>query len=352
MIDVVTGSARRLLARGMLWTGGAARARARQGARVRIVMYHGVLPRLTPPSALGNLFVSTAAFAQHLTYLRRWFNVIALEEVSEILSRGGDLPERSAVVTIDDGYRNTITAALPVLEAMKMPATVFVPAAMAGGPGILWFDGVRLLVLGALERRSVVDLGSGVILDGRRAIGPEPIFLQACAAIDALPNASGAEVKACIHARCAEAGLTGRHPEFHLAGWDEWRRVTRQGLLQVGSHALEHGDLPKMSDEEQVRDLTLSRQRIGHELGTRCPTLAYPHGRVNANVVRSAERAGYACAVTTEPGLSGRRHPPLLLRRTMVGDKGNQAIFKARVSGAWPPGARESREPAAPLHES
>jgi peptidoglycan/xylan/chitin deacetylase (PgdA/CDA1 family) len=342
VIDVVTGSARRLLAQGMVWTGVAARARARQGARVRIVMYHGVLPRLTAPSALGNLFVSTAAFARQLTYLRRSFNVIALAEAAESLSRGGVLPDRAAVVTIDDGYRNTITAALPVLEAMRMPATVFVPAAMAGGPGILWFDGLRLLVLWSLERRTVVDLGAGVLLDGRRSIDPEAIYLEACAAIHALPSAPGATVNASVDARCAEAGLTGRHPEFHLAGWDEWRRATRQSLLQVGSHALEHGDLTKMTDEEQVRDLTLSRQRIEQELGTRCLALAYPYGHVNAHVVRSAERGGYACAVTTEPGLSGLRHPPLLLHRTMAGDKGSQAIFRARVSGAWPPGRRSA----------
>lgn len=267
---------------------------------------------------------------------------MALSDVSEILSRGGVLPDRAAVVTIDDGYRNTITAALPVLEAMSIPATVFVPAGMAGGPGILWFDGLRLLVLWSLERQAVVDLGAGVIVDGRRSIGPEAIFLEAGAAVHALPSAPAAAVKAGIHARCAEAGLTERHAEFHLAGWDEWRRATRPGLLQVGSHALEHGDLTKMTGEEQVQDLAASRQRIEEELGTRCLALAYPYGYVNAEVVGSAARAGYACAVTTEPGLSGPRHPPLLLHRTMAGDKGSQAIFAARVSGAWPPG--RSRE--------
>jgi peptidoglycan/xylan/chitin deacetylase (PgdA/CDA1 family) len=336
--DFVIGSARQLLAHGIVWTGVAARARARQGARVRIVMYHGVLPQLTAPAALGSLFVSTAAFARQLMYLRKYFHVMALADLAEILSSGGVVPDRSAVVTIDDGYRNTIAAALPVLEAMRVPATVFVPAALAGGPGILWFDGLRLLVCWSLERRTVVDVGSGVILDGRRSIGAEAIFLEASAAIHALPSAAGVEVKATVHARCAEAGLTERHSEFHLAGWDEWRRAIRQGLLHVGSHALAHGDLTQMTGEEQVQDLTASRQRIEQELGTRCLSLAYPYGHVNAHVVRSAACAGYTCAVTTEPGLSGARHPPLLLHRTMAGDKGSQAIFEARVSGAWPPG--------------
>jgi peptidoglycan/xylan/chitin deacetylase (PgdA/CDA1 family) len=338
VIDVLTASARRLLAHGIVWTGAAARARARQGARARIVMYHGVLPRLTAPAAIGNLFVSTAAFARQLEYMRRRFHLMPLAEVAEILTSGGVLPDRAAAVTIDDGYRNTITAALPVLESMQIPATVFVPAAMAGGPGILWFDGLRLLVCRSLETRSAVDVGAGVTLDGRRSIGAETIFLEASAAIHALPTAAGAEVKATIHARCAEAGLTERHSEFHLAGWDEWRRATRQGLLHVGSHALEHGDLTKMTDEEQVQDLTASRRRIEQELGTPCLSLAYPYGNFDARVVHSAARAGYTCAVTTEPGLSGARHPPLLLHRTMAGDKGSQAIFRARVSGAWPPG--------------
>ena len=43
------------------------------------------------------------------------------------------LPQRSALVTFDDGYRSLLERGLPVLRELGCPAVVFVPAAFVGG---------------------------------------------------------------------------------------------------------------------------------------------------------------------------------------------------------------------------
>ena len=64
-------------------------------------------------------------------------------------------PGRSFCVTFDDGYEDTLTAALPILRDLSIPATVYVPTAIIGGtarltwyrdsPPMLDWDGVAEL---------------------------------------------------------------------------------------------------------------------------------------------------------------------------------------------------------------
>ena len=53
------------------------------------------------------------------------YRVISLQELAQILRRGEALPERSVVITIDDGYRDSFEIARPVIRGHGFPATVF-----------------------------------------------------------------------------------------------------------------------------------------------------------------------------------------------------------------------------------
>ena len=54
--------------------------------------------------------------------------VVTLADLVSRLRRREPLPRRAAAITFDDGYRSVYEVALPVLERLSMPATVFVPA--------------------------------------------------------------------------------------------------------------------------------------------------------------------------------------------------------------------------------
>lgn len=66
-------------------------------------------------------------FRAHLDYLRRHsFAVWPLEEVVAHLREGKQLPERCAVITIDDAYTSVYERAFPLLRERGLPFTVFV----------------------------------------------------------------------------------------------------------------------------------------------------------------------------------------------------------------------------------
>ena len=86
--------------------------------RVIILCYHGVTERHNRhPSDQYGLHIRADRFETQLNYLRRHYNVISLAKFLEARRDNKPLPERSVVLTFDDGYRNFLTSALPRLAA-------------------------------------------------------------------------------------------------------------------------------------------------------------------------------------------------------------------------------------------
>jgi peptidoglycan/xylan/chitin deacetylase (PgdA/CDA1 family) len=86
-----------------------------------ILLYHHVAED-TPPSTS----ISPADFKRHLSYLRdNNFKVISLDFMIDQLTSGKSLPEKSAVISFDDGYSSIYTEAFPLLQSYNYPFTVF-----------------------------------------------------------------------------------------------------------------------------------------------------------------------------------------------------------------------------------
>jgi len=136
-------------------------------------------------------------------------------------------------VTFDDAYRS-VANALPALERLRVPATVFACPAYADG--------------------------------GRPLDVPE----------------LAAEARA-------------RPGELATMDWDALRELAARGL-EVGSHTLTHPHLPRLSDAELARELRESRARLEDELRRPCRLLSYPYGDENPRVRAAAREAGYAAA--------------------------------------------------------
>lgn len=106
-----------------------------------ILQYHHVSTATPPVTSL-----SPEAFRTHMRYLAdNDFTVLPLEEVVAALAGGHSLPDRSAVITFDDGYTSVYEIARPVLEDYGWPYTVFVTSGLVGSNDRLYatWDQIR-----------------------------------------------------------------------------------------------------------------------------------------------------------------------------------------------------------------
>lgn len=94
-----------------------------------ILMYHRVCPE-TPGVPTPTWNVTPARFRRQLCgLLKRGFRPVALRRVLQAHRDGRPVPERSFVVTFDDGYANNYEFAWPILSELKVPATIFLATA-------------------------------------------------------------------------------------------------------------------------------------------------------------------------------------------------------------------------------
>lgn len=90
--------------------------------------------------------VAVEVFARQLELLRaKNYIVLSVGDVVERLAKGTPLPERCAVLTVDDGYESFLTGAMPLLRRYGYPVSLFVSTDSVGAPGYLTWDQLRTL---------------------------------------------------------------------------------------------------------------------------------------------------------------------------------------------------------------
>lgn len=85
-------------------------------------------------------YISEEALATFLEMLRvQGYTFVDHDQVSSAFmngARGTDLPEKSALVSFDDGYTSMLHNAAPVLARFSCPAVLFVPTNFVGGTNV------------------------------------------------------------------------------------------------------------------------------------------------------------------------------------------------------------------------
>ena len=111
-------------------------------------MYHRVGSEPRGPAITRALTVPTAAFAAEMRWLHRaGFHAITALELYAGLEQGAPLPRRPILITFDDGYRDVLWNAAPILERLRMPAIEYVITGRISGrdPSFLtWRELFRL----------------------------------------------------------------------------------------------------------------------------------------------------------------------------------------------------------------
>ena len=99
---------------------------------ISILMYHQVGEFSSPENHRAS-FCHVKRFTAQMRFLKRYgYNVVSLDQVVAALFHGQPLTGRPVVLTFDDGYRNFLEYAFPVLSRHSFPATVFLVTGRIG----------------------------------------------------------------------------------------------------------------------------------------------------------------------------------------------------------------------------
>ena len=132
------------------------------------------------------------------------------------------------------------------------------------------------------------------------------------------------------------------NPEFPLLGWEEIRRLNREGI-EFGSHSLTHPRLTRIASRSAERELRGSREILENQLGTAICSFAYPYGAWDTKVEKLVRDAGYTFACSMLQGnLHGARQR-YHLKRVAVDESTPIAQFPRMLSPLYDYTARWQR---------
>jgi len=265
-----------------------------------ILCYHNVVPADGAHLGDPGLHMPSERFERQMHWLADHYQIISLTELVDRLTAGASLRSMAAV-TFDDAYAGVFEHALPILEALDVPATVFAVAEAIGRPDAFWWDRPEIVESATPDRREAW-------LTAQRGDG-------------------GAIVSA--HARADHRSL----PASHRPADGTTLRAGLRRRIDFGVHSATHRSLPTLTDAELEYELVTSREMVHRAAAVWPEFFAYPYGRWDSRVRGLVHAAGYRAAFTLDPGLNDASSDLFALRRINVPTGISGAAFEAWTAG-------------------
>jgi hypothetical protein len=304
--------------------------------RALILAWHGVSLR-DEHEWNPYLFISPEFLDARLTTIREnGYTIIGLDEAVRGLARGS-LPERSVVLTFDDGYYNFYSHAVPVLKKHGAPATVYLttyyvdnnrPVPYLSVSYLLWRKReagiVRVTALPGFESANISDP------DVRQAI--HKAFVH-----HADSNRLTAEEKNALLGRLArDLGIdidrfSLEERIMNLMTPDQVATLPESGVVSVDLHT--HRHRVPLNESLFSREIIDNQTRITSMTGISSDHFCYPSGVWAHQMLPWLKQNGVRSATTCIHGLAAVGDNPLLLPRFLDHTNTSAVEFEAWLCG-------------------
>lgn len=276
--------------------------------RLTVLAWHRVANGLGPGFDPGVVDTNHEQFDRQVGIIKQHFSLIDIDALLMYREEGRPLPSNPALLTFDDGYRENVSVVLPILKKHDAKAVFFISTGYMEERKLFVWELIHAL----MERCRRPDIHIiypapvHIILgDDRARIDAARILLRASRthlSIDwkrfFVELISACEVDWDAQTERAIA-------DELILDWDGVRTLVDAGM-DVQSHGHSHSLYPFLSEEEVLRDASISRQLLEAHTGLPQVAIAYPAGAYfasghpgSAAVTRAGYKLGFAFDLAT-----------------------------------------------------
>ncbi len=310
--------------------------------RPAILMYHRVAPVELDP---WDITVSPKRFEQQIAFLARHRKPLPMEELVRRF-HDATLPANAIGVTFDDGYRDNLVVAKPILEKYGVPATVFIATGYVGRVSPFWWDELGNMILtepDPLDHAQVcgevqVNLKWGMPEKADadrtwRGWDPPRSARQSCfqrlwgylqSASDTQRTVVMDAIRSILKMKADPLSLPMNRQEV--------AELIKGGLITVGAHTVTHPALTDLDREARWAEITLSGEQCFELVGHEVPGFAYPYGNFDERVCEDLVQSRFSWACTTEGFFLGDERPNLFTLPRLTACEAPMSRFKHLLS--------------------
>jgi peptidoglycan/xylan/chitin deacetylase (PgdA/CDA1 family) len=241
------------------------------------------------------------------------------------------------LVTLDDGYRDNLRHAYPILKRHRVPFAVYLPTSFPDRLGELWWLALEAAIA-RNDRIGVVIDGKDRRFDCRTTTEKYEVYDAIYWWLRGLPTEQ--DLREAVRDICNRYRIDmNTFCDELCMTWPEIAELAADPLMTVGAHTVNHVRLRKVTDAMARSEMANSAAIIEASLGTRPRHFAYPVGDTTSAGPREfaiAAELGFQTAVTTRPGVlfpEHREHLMALPRITLNGEFQRLRHVKVLLSG-------------------
>jgi peptidoglycan/xylan/chitin deacetylase (PgdA/CDA1 family) len=303
-----------------------------------ILMFHRVRPRVDDAFQPNRgLEIAPEFLSKLLQHLRlRRYDILSLDDILDRLRSGKGFEAPFVALTFDDGYRDFVEFALPILERNRAPFVAYITSGFADGSARLWWAELEEAIR-RLDRIDITASGRRFVRDCRSDGEKTEAF---AALYWLLRGGSEDELLRVAQELCARASVETRALTRSLClDWGGLRDLSRHELATIGTHTATHPRLAKLDRSNARDEMAEGRAAVERELGVEARHFCYPVGdpaSAGAREFGLAAELGFASAVTTRPGMifpEHRDHPFALPRLSINGRHQSLEAVDVLLSG-------------------
>jgi peptidoglycan/xylan/chitin deacetylase (PgdA/CDA1 family) len=233
-------------------------------------------------------------FDQCIAYIKRKYTIITIEDLSETL-----LDKKYATISFDDGYKDNIIYALPILEKHDVKASFYVVTDCIDKNIPTWTYILDYLFL--KTNRTSIDLNFDFINSEVQSVNFEHAKQKISYAKKLKPELKNLthEQRNLVLAKISETFDDVELPAM-MMNWDDLKTLSSQGH-HIGSHTVSHSMLGTMNNDAEIRyELETSAKRIKEKLGFFPKTISYPVGSYNQTTIKISKEVGYSTGLAVK----------------------------------------------------
>ena len=234
-------------------------------------------------------------FREQMLALRKAYHIIPLAQYLQARVQGNvdALPQKSLVVTLDDGHKGNFLLKDILLE-LDIPVTIFLCSGIVGTRRHFWW-------LHAASDKEA----------------------QSCKSL------SNADRLAFLQQRGYER--TKEYADRHALTKAEIAEMS--SFVDFQAHTVTHPILPMCPDAEAQFEVEQCKADLEREFGLMITALAFPNGDYTRRELSLLEKAGFSCGLSLDSGGNDARTDPFCLRRVALADNGSVSELLVKTSG-------------------
>jgi peptidoglycan/xylan/chitin deacetylase (PgdA/CDA1 family) len=260
-----------------------------------IIMYHGV--DLIENKTFNQRFIGVENFRKQLIYLKNHTHIISLTDFFEGKFNS---TKNNVAITFDDGFLNNYKYAVPILNELEIPATIYVTGLNLTPYHIIWPDFVDIHTHYVGDHLEVE--GEVYIKKGNRFYHQESNE----SLLQIIKDKGDFRFKEVVF----QAFQQHLPPHFSLDSTldDYWKLMTdeqikevdRSPYVRIESHSFMHNNLGNISLASALEELKTSKDYLENLLQREVTHLAYPDGSYTRELIDAASHLGFKYQVAAD----------------------------------------------------